>query len=151
MSEINTESCENQKTDPGADALKQASDELFNEWTQGVRDLCKNVFEVTEKIHDFSAATIGFVMGPEATANHTRELEIDADKAMSRGHKEAAKHYLERDFAYTVWTQGFNGKDTKRVVEKLQALKEVPLVHEKYPSPFLHQPEIPSKRWMIQR
>lgn len=123
MKEINVETKPSQHETTDKE-LSCASDALFDEFTQGMRLAFKSTLSLTENIHDSSAAFFGNFLGNEAKEKHTKHLEDEALTALKEGRIDAAKHFLKRDVAYTTWTQGYDDKDTQRLLSKIQLLNE---------------------------
>ena len=93
----------------------EASDQLFDDYSQTVRGFFKTGLSACERVHDASAAFFSHLLGEKAAENHTNRLEKDALQALKRGNLDAAQHYLDRDLRYTLWTQGLNDRDSRRV------------------------------------
>lgn len=99
--------------------LTSASDALFDEFTQGMRSAFKVALAVNEKWEDTTAGFIGGIFGNEARESHTKKLETKALDEMKAGRIDAAKHFLKRDVAYTIGSQGWDDEDSQRLVKEI--------------------------------
>ncbi|PZM78812.1 MAG: hypothetical protein DKT66_23215 [Candidatus Melainabacteria bacterium] len=102
-----------------------ASDALFEEFSRGAKELFRGGLQLTERVHDGSAAFFSAFLGEKAAENHTRNLEKQAAEALKHGNTEAAKHFLKRDLSFTGWTQSQDDEDTVRLQKELKAVELV--------------------------
>lgn len=102
--------------------LGDASNALFDEFSQGARQLFRGGLQLCESVHDASAGFLAF--GREnALEDHTKALERDAARALQRGDLQAAKHFIKRDIAFTMGTQGYDDADSQRLLKELRAIE----------------------------
>lgn len=100
-----------------------ASDALFDEFSRGAKELFRGGLQLTERVHDGSAAFFSTFLGEKAAENHTRNLEKQAAEALKNGNTDAAKHFLKRDLSFTGWTQSMDDEDTVRLQKELKAVE----------------------------
>lgn len=100
-----------------------ASDALFEEFSRGAKELFRGGIQLTERVHDGSAAFFSAFLGEKAAENHTRNLEKQAAEALKHGNTDAAKHFLKRDLSFTGWTQSQDDEDTVRLQKELKAVE----------------------------
>ncbi len=100
--------------------MSSASNALFDEFSQGARQLFNGVMRVAERMHDNEAANLATFFGESAAEQHTKNLEKEAARALQRGDLAGAKHFLKRDIAFTSWTQSMDDEDTQRLIKELQ-------------------------------
>ncbi len=99
-----------------------ASDALFDEFSQGARNLFRGGLQLAERVHDSAAGFFAF--GNEnAVENHTKRLEKEAANALKRGDLSAAKHFIKRDIAFTMGTQGYDDDDSQRLLKELKGIE----------------------------
>lgn len=102
--------------------MDDASNALFDEFSQGARQLFRGGLKLAEGIHDSAAGFFAFGR-KDALEDHTRQLEREAGKALKRGDLQAAKHFLKRDIAFTMGTQGFDDDDSHRLLKELRGIE----------------------------
>lgn len=100
-----------------------ASDALFEEFSRGAKELFRGGLQLTERVHDGSAAFFSTFLGEKAAENHTRNLEKQAAEALKHGNTDAAKHFIKRDLSFTGWTQSMDDEDTVRLQKELKAIE----------------------------
>lgn len=102
----------------------EASNQLFDDYSQSIRGLFKGGLVACERVHDASSAFFSHILGEKAAENHTSALEKDAIMALKRGNLDAAEHYLDRNLRYTLWTQGLGDQDSRRVLMEYQMISK---------------------------
>lgn len=95
---------------------EEASNQLFDDYSQSIRGFFKGGLSACERVHDASSAFFSHLLGEKAAENHTSDLEKDALTALKRGNLDAAQHYLDRNLRYTLWTQGLGDQDSRRIL-----------------------------------
>lgn len=107
-----------------AQQADQASDQLFEDYSQTIRGFFRGGLNACERVHDATAALFSHVLGEKAAEHHTSELEEDALSALKRGNLDAAQHYLDRNLRYTLWTQGLGDRDSRRIFMEYEMISK---------------------------
>jgi hypothetical protein len=102
----------------------EASNLLFDDYSQTVRGFFKGGLSACERVHDATAAFFSHMLGEKAADNHTKDLEKDALTALKRGNLDAAQHYLDRNLRYTLWTQGLGDQDSRRILMEYEMISK---------------------------
>jgi hypothetical protein len=117
--------------DVASNEANSASDALFEDFSKGAKELFRGGLQLTERVHDGSAAFFSAFLGEKAAENHTRNLEKQAAEALKHGNTDAAKHFLKRDLSFTGWTQSMDDEDTARLQKELKAVELIEKQREK--------------------
>ncbi len=104
--------------------MSSASNALFDEFSQGAKQLFNGVMRIAERMHDNEAANLATFLGESAAEQHTKNLEKEAARALKRGDLAGAKHFLKRDIAFTSWTQSLDDEDTQRLMKELDVIQK---------------------------
>lgn len=104
--------------------MDSASNALFDEFSQGARQLFRGALQFAERTHDGGATFLSAFMGEKSAEDHTKDLEKEAARALKQGDLNAAKHFLKRDIAFTMGTQGYDDEDSLRLLKELEVLQK---------------------------
>lgn len=99
-----------------------AADALFDDFASGAKQLFRGGLQLTERVHDSAAGFFAFGR-KDALEDHTKQLEKEAANALKHGDISAAKHFLKRDVAFTLGTQGYDDQDSQRLLSELKQLE----------------------------
>jgi hypothetical protein len=110
-------------TDVQSNELSHASDEIFNEWTKGIRNSFSSFYALSERISDQSAALMASSLGTNVALDHCKEIEQVAQQAIANNNGEGAKHLFKRDLAFSMWTLGFDDQQTQSIKKQLDQLE----------------------------
>ncbi|HEY9788614.1 MAG TPA: hypothetical protein V6D17_24720 [Candidatus Obscuribacterales bacterium] len=104
----------------------QAAEEIYEQWMQPVREVCKTGLKLGEDVADGAAALrAGTLWGQKAARDHCAEIDRAYRKSLSLGHYDAARHHLKRETKFAIWTLGFDDCTTKKLVLELHRLNGV--------------------------
>jgi hypothetical protein len=123
MNEVDPRFGQPRHTDDPSSELSHASDEIFNEWTRGIKKTFSSLYNISEKFSDNTSAFMTCAFGSESALEHSKEVERSANQAITNGNNEGAKHLLKRDLAYSMWTLGFDNTQTQAIKSQLDQLE----------------------------
>ena len=123
MNEVDPRFGQPRHTDDPSSELSHASDEIFNEWTRGIKKTFSSLYDISEKFSDNTSAFMTCAFGSESALEHSKEVERSANQAITNGNNEGAKHLLKRDLAYSMWTLGFDNTQTQSIKAQLDQLE----------------------------
>jgi hypothetical protein len=127
MSEVDPRFGKPNKVDDPSSEMQHASDEIFNEWTKGIKKSFCSAVATSENLSDQAAAMMTGLFGSKTALDHSKEIERCAQQSIESKDELGAKHFLKRDLAFSMWTLGYDNSQTKSIQSQLDRLENPPL------------------------